>query len=113
MAYYIGLDVSQSRTSICIIDTQGKVVFEGSSLSNPQEIFKWIANRAKTSEVEKVGLEAGSLSSWLHTGLSGLGLPAVCLETFQAHQFLKTQRNKTDKNDARGLAQLVRMGNDF
>ena len=53
------------------------------------------------------------MSSWLHTGLTGLGLPVICLETFQAHQFLKTQRNKTDKNDARGLAQLVRMGSDF
>jgi transposase len=53
------------------------------------------------------------MSNWLYTELAKLGLPMICLETFQAHQFLKSNRNKTDKNDARGLAQLVRMGGDF
>ena len=53
------------------------------------------------------------MSSWLYSGLTKLGMPVVCLESFQAHRFLSTQRNKTDKNDARGLAQLTRMGEGF
>ena len=60
----------------------------------------------------KVGLEAGTLSAWLHRGLSERGLNMTMLETFQAHRFLATFRNKTDKNDAHGLAQLVRMGGE-
>jgi transposase len=113
MAYYIGLDVSQKQTSICIVDGGGKVFAEGGALSRPTDIAGWITNRVEASEVAKVGLEAGNMSNWIYTGLVKAGLPAVCLEAFQAHRFLSTQRNKTDKNDARGLAQLVRMGSDF
>jgi len=97
MAYYIGLDVSQKQTAICIVDDKGKVIVEGSALSKPHDICGWIKNRVETSEVSKVGLEAGNLSSWLYTGLVKAGLPALCLEAFQAHRFLATQRNKTDK----------------
>ena len=60
----------------------------------------------------KIGLEAGNMSSWLYSGLVKSGFDVVCMETFQAHRFLATYRNKTDKNDARGLAQLVRMGGE-
>jgi len=113
MAYYIGLDVSQKNSAICIVDDKGKVVIEGGALSRPHDIYGWIKNRVEISEVAKVGLEAGNLSSWLYSGLIKDGLPVIVLEAFQAHRFLATQRNKTDKNDARGLAQLVRMGEDF
>lgn len=111
--YYIGLDVSQKNTSICVIDRKGKVICEGASLTRPTDIYGWLKNRIDIDLRAKVGLEAGNMSSWLYTGLHKLGLEVVCLETFQAHRFLTTFRNKTDKNDARGLAQLVRMGADF
>lgn len=112
MAYYVGLDVSQKSTAICVIDAKGAKVVEGMALSRPADIYGWLSNRIEVTEIAKVGLEASTLSSWLHTGLSKHGLTVLCLEAFQAHRFLATQRNKTDKNDARGLAQLVRMGGD-
>jgi len=112
MAYYIGLDVSQKTTAICIIDDAGKVVVQGSALSRPSDIYGWIGNRVAVPEIAKVGLESAGISAWLYTGLTKAGLPVLCLEAFQAHRFLATQRNKTDKNDARGLAQLVRMGGE-
>ena len=112
MAYYVGLDVSQKSTAICVIDDKGAKVVEGAALSRPGDIYGWLANRVEVGDIAKVGLEASTLSSWLHTQLSQHGLPMLCLEAFQAHRFLATQRNKTDKNDARGLAQLVRMGGE-
>ena len=113
MKYYIGLDVSQKSTALCVIEETGKIFAEGNSLSRPQDIVGWISNRVAQADVGKVVLEAGNLSSWLYTGLHKAGLPVVCLEAFHAHRFLATQRNKTDKNDARGLAQLARLGEGF
>jgi transposase len=113
MEYYIGLDVSQRQTSICIVDDLGASVKEGKALSEPSEIYFWITKHVDCKQVMKVGLEAGAISGWLYTELNKLGLPTLCLETFQAAEFLKAQRNKTDKNDARGLAQMVRMGKTF
>jgi transposase len=113
MEYYIGLDVSQRQTAICIIDSKGERVKEGKVLTVPSDIHGWITKHVDAAAVTKVGLEAGAMSAWLYTELTKLGLPMICLEAYQAHLFLKTQRNKTDKNDARGLAQLVRMGGSF
>jgi transposase len=113
MEYYIGLDVSQRQTAICIVDGKGERVKEGKALTLPSDIHAWITKHVEACTVVKVGLEAGAMSSWLYTELTKLGLPMICLEAYQAHLFLKTQRNKTDKNDARGLAQLVRMGGSF
>ena len=113
MGLYVGLDVSQKQTWICIVDEKGKTVDEGCSLTRASDIYGWLGNRVGHDEIEKIGLEAGNMSSWLYSGLTKLGLPVACLEAFQAHRFLSTQRNKTDKNDARGLAQLTRMGEGF
>lgn len=114
MKYYIGLDVSQRQTAICGVDEKGKRVFEGKALTNPADILGWIKKQGIAFEdIDRAGLEAGAMSSWLTMELTKLGLPTVCLEAYQAHRFLKNNRNKTDKNDARGLAQLVRMGGDF
>lgn len=114
MEYYTGLDVSQRQTAICVVDGGGKIVAEGKALTQPRSIHHWlVAKKIPLNLIVKVGLEAGAMSNWLHTELSKLGLPMLCLEAFQAHQFLKTCRNKTDRNDARGLAQLVRMGGEF
>jgi len=113
MDYYIGLDVSQQQTAICIINEKGEKVAEGKALTLPSDIHEWIKRHVELCRIVNVGLEAGAMSFWLHTELAKLGFPVVCLEAFQAAALLKTQRNKTDKNDARGLAQIVRMGGDF
>ena len=114
MEYYIGLDVSQKETSICVVDNDGRIAAEGKALSRPRDIYEWlVAKDVSGACIVRVGLEAGALSNWLCTELSELGLPVTCLETFQAHQFLKTCRNKTDRNDARGLAHLVRVGGEY
>jgi len=113
MQYYIGLDVSQRQTAICIIDDKGVKVAEGKALTLPSDIYIWITKHVDARSIVRVGHEAGAMSFWLHTELTKLGLPMVCLEAFQAASLLETQRNKTDKNDARGLAQIVRMGGDF
>ena len=110
MEYYIGLDVSQRQTAICIIDGNGNRVKEGKALTVPSDIYAWIIMQVTIEDIVKVGHEAGAMSFWLQTELTKLGLPIMCLEAFEAAALLETQRNKTDKNDARGLAQIVRMG---
>jgi transposase len=114
MEYYIGLDVSQRETSICVVNVDGQIAAEGKALSRPSDIHQWLVTKnISVACIAKVGLEAGALSNWLCTELRELGLPMVCLDAYQAHEFLKTCRNKTDRNDARGLAHLVRMGGEF
>lgn len=113
MEYYIGLDVSQRQTAVCIIDDKGVRVAESKVLTVPRDIYAWIVKQVDVGHIVKVGHEAGAMSFWLQTELTQLGLPMVCLEAFQAAALLETQRNKTDKNDARGLAQIVRMGGGF
>lgn len=111
-AYFIGLDVGQRMTAICVVEPDGKIVVEGAAYSRAEEIHGWLRNRIDLTRPVQCGLEAGTLSSWLYRGLSECGLEVTCMETFQAHRFLATFRNKTDKNDARGLAQLLRMGGE-
>ncbi|MBD9650198.1 transposase [Ensifer sp. ENS09] len=113
MAYFIGLDVSQRRTAICILDDDGAMIAEGTALTSPSDIYQWIAKRIDIVLVRRAGLEAGAMSFWLYTDLAAMGLPMVCLEAYQAAQLLKTQRNKADRNDARGLAQIIRLGGRF
>ncbi len=60
--------------------------------------------------LQRVGLEACSLTAWLHDELRSAGLPAICIETRQANAAMKTMPNKTDRNDARALAQIMRTG---
>lgn len=114
MQYFAGLDVSQRHTAICIVDEKGKIVDEGKTLTLPDDVFGWMCqNGIEPSAFDAVCIEAGAMSSWLYKELSKRGLPMICVEAYQAHAFLKTQRNKTDKNDARGLAQLVRIGGAY
>jgi len=110
--YFAGLDVGQRSTAICVIDVDGKILCEGAATSHPEQIHGWLGNRLDMSRPVQCGLEAGNMSSWLYRGLANHGLDVTCMETFQAHRFLATFRNKTDKNDARGLAQLRRMGGE-
>lgn len=114
MNLYIGLDISQRKTAICVVNGNGKIMVEGTSLTLPTDIHGWLISKdIDLTVVQGVCLEAGAMSSFIYKGLEALGLPVVCVEAYQAHQFLKAQRNKTDKNDARGLAQYIRMGGDY
>ncbi len=106
MKYYAGLDVSLEETSICVVDGEGAIVAERKVASEPRAIAE--ALRALGFVFERVGLEAGPLSPWLHDGLHSEGLPAICIETRRMKAALRAMRNKTDRNDARGIAQVFR-----
>jgi len=108
MRYFAGLDVSLEETSICIVDETGQIVKELRAASEPGPLVAALRNTSLT--LERVGLEACSLTAWLHEGLTQAGLPAICIETRQANAAMKTMPNKTDRNDARALAQIMRTG---
>ncbi len=108
MEYFAGLDVSLEETSICIVDREGVVVAEKKATSHPDTIAE--ALNATGLTLKRVGLEAGQLSPWLHGGLRSHGFPAICIETRQMKAALRAMRNKTDRNDARGIAHAMRTG---
>ena len=105
---YAGLDVSLKETAICIVDDGGKIIFERAVPTDPQVIAKFL--RKHGPGLERFGLESGSTSAWLWREFRKLGLPVICLDSRHAHRVLSMKRNKNDRNDARGLADLVRMG---
>ena len=108
MNHYVGLDVSLEETAICVVDGTGRIVKEARAASEPEALIA--ALREIDLPLERVGLEACSLTAWLHDELHAAGLPAVCIETRQANAAMKTMPNKTDRNDARALAQIMRTG---
>jgi len=110
MDVYIGMDISLQTTHICAVDVQGKAVHEGRASSDVASLNAYFQKHGGQWCIKKMGLEAGQLSTHLTHGLQGLGWDVVCMDARHAHGVLKTQRVKTDKNDARGLAQLVRTG---
>lgn len=106
---YAGLDVSLEMTSICVVDTDGRILLEAKAASEPEAIMTKLAELP--GSFERVGLEAGPLSQWLYFGLRDAGFPAVCIEARHAKAAIAAMSvNKTDRNDARSLAQLVRSG---
>jgi transposase len=108
MAYFAGLDVSVKETSICIVDDAGKIVREVKVASEPEALLAVLKNLAY--HFKRVGMEAGPLSQWLYSVLAEAGLPVICVETRHMRAMLKAQINKTDRNDARGIAQMMRVG---
>src|SRR4030081_3105273 len=108
MDHFAGLDVSVKETSICIVDDTGGIVKEVKVASEPQALLKALGN--PTYRFKRIGLEAGPLSQWLFSALAEAELPVICLETQHMHAVLKAQINKTDRNDARGIAQMMRVG---
>ena len=108
MKHYVGLDVSQKETSICIVDETGRPIHQGRVKSDPGVLAAVIAKKAPNAE--RVGLETGAMSSWLWHELKRTGLPVVCIDARHAHAALSVRMNKSDENDARGLAELVRVG---
>jgi len=108
MEHFAGLDVSVKETSICIVDDAGKIVREVKVASEPEALLAVLKNPAY--HFKRIGLEAGPLSQWLFSALAEAGLPAICVETRHMRAALKAQINKTDRNDARGIAQMMRAG---
>ena len=108
MDHFAGLDVSVKETSICIVDDAGKIVREVKVASEPEALLAVLKNPAY--HFKRIGLEAGPLSQWLFSALADAGLPVICVETRHMQAVLKAQINKTDRNDARGMAQMMRVG---
>src|SRR5437762_4735808 len=108
MDYFAGLDVSVKDTNVCIVDDTGKIIREVKVASEPQTLLAVLRNA--TYRFKRIGLEAGPLSQWLYGALAEAGLPVICVETRHMRAVLKAQINKTDRNDARGMAQMMRVG---
>ena len=108
MEYYVGLDVSLKQTSICIVDQAGLVVREGVVDSDPEAISAYV--KSKAPDAVRIGLETGPTSTWLWTELKRLGLPVICIDARHAKAVLKMQINKSDRNDAIGIARIMQTG---
>src|SRR4051812_10142407 len=108
MAQYAALDVSQEATAICLVDEHGAVRREAKVMTCPETIAQWLAKNA--AGLVRVGMETGPLAVWLWNELHAKGLPIVCMDARHANAALKMRANKTDRNDAAGLAQIVRTG---
>jgi transposase len=106
--HYAGLDVSLEQTSVCVVDARGQVVREAKVASEPEALVRFLC--ARGPGIIRVGLEAGPLSQWLHAGLVSAGLEVVLLETRHVKAALSAMTVKTDRRDARGIAQLLRLG---
>jgi transposase len=109
MAHFVGLDVSVKETAVCVVDEAGKVVLEQKVASEPDDIVTLLTSIGV--DYGRVGIEAGPLSQWLVNGLAEADLPVVCVETRHMKSLLKAQQiNKSDRHDARGIAQMMRVG---
>src|SRR3954464_13016401 len=108
MVHYIGLDVSLKKTSICVVNQAGSVVREGVVDSEPEAIAAFV--RSKAPGAVRVGLETGPPVTWLWSELKQLGLPVICIDARHARAVLKMQINKSDRNDAAGIARIMQTG---
>jgi len=108
MDYFAGLDVSVKDKSVCIVDDAGKIIREVKVASEPDALLTVLTS--PRYYFKRIGLEAGPLSQWLFSALAEAGLPVICVETRHMRAVLKARINKTDRNDARGIAQMIRVG---
>lgn len=108
MTLYVGLDVSQKLTAICIVDDTGRKLWRGQCTSDPAQIERSVRRHA--GDDARIGLETGPMTPWLVHELRGRALDVTCLDARHARAALKMQINKTDQNDAEGLAQIMRTG---
>lgn len=108
MDYYAGIDVSLEWSSVCVMDAGGKIVREGKVASEPEALIVWFGSLG--FGLARIGLEAGPLSQWLYAGLREGGFAVELLETRHVRSAFKAMPVKTDRNDARGIAQLMRLG---
>jgi len=103
MPLFVGLDASKHTTAICILNAEGVLVAEGEVGTDPKEIIAFL--RGRRERYRRIGIESMSFTPWLYDGLAKAGLPVICIEGV-----LKARLNKTDRNDARGIAELMRAG---
>ena len=109
MAHFVGLDVSVKATSVCVVDDADKVILEQKVPTEPAAIIALLTSPGAT--YGRIGIEAGPLSQWLVNALTAVELPVICVETRHMKALLTAQQiNKTDRNDARGIAQMMRVG---
>jgi len=108
MEHYAGIDVSLESVSICVVDTKGKIAREDKALCEPEAVVGWL--KATGWRFDRIGLEAGPLSQWLYVGLREAGFAAELIETRHVRKAFEAMPVKTDRNDARGIAQLMRLG---
>lgn len=108
MTHYAGIDVSLKVSHVCIVGADGQVVSEAVVVSEPEALAQHLCRWQTT--LARIGLEAGPLSQWLHAGLAAAGLSATCIETRHLKAALSAMRVKTDRNDARAIAQVMRVG---
>jgi transposase len=108
MNHYVGIDVSLEASSVCIVDGTGNIAREGKIVSAPNALIRWL--KGLELELTRIGLEAGPLSQWLYVAMRQAGLAVELLETRHVRNAVKTMPVKTDRNDARGIAQLMRLG---
>jgi len=108
MEYYAGIDVSLESASLCVVDATGRIVREAKVASEPEVLIEWF--RGLGLAVTRIGLEAGPLSQWLYAGIRDAGLTVELLETRHVRDAFRAMPVKTDRKDARGIAQLMRLG---
>jgi transposase len=108
MEHYAGIDVSLESASVCVVDVTGRIVREAKVASEPEALVAWFGSLGFA--VTRIGLEAGPLSQWLHAGMRKAGLAATLLETRHVRAAFNAMPVKTDRKDARGIAQLMRLG---
>src|SRR5918998_2644109 len=108
MEQYAGIDVSLDSASVCIVDAQGKILKEAKVACEPEALIAWLA--AHGTPMARIGLEAGPLSQWLFAEMRAAGLAVELLETRHVRAAFKAMPVKTDRKDARGIAQLMRLG---
>lgn len=94
---------------MCVVDEAGRVVFERKVATEPDDLVGLLTSIG--GDYGRIGIEAGPLSQWLVNGLAEAGLPVICVETRHMNSLLKAQQvNKSDRHDARGIAQMMRVG---
>src|SRR5215510_7150333 len=109
MAHFVGLDVSVKETSVCVVDEAGQVISQQQVPTEPADIIALLTSLGVP--FGRIGIEAGPLSQWLVNALTAAYLPLICVETRHMEALLTAQQiNKTDRNDARGIAQMMRVG---
>jgi transposase len=108
MEHYAGIDVSVKSSCVCVLTASGKIVREATVASEPEALIAWFGSLGLS--LTRIGFEAGPLSQWLYSALKQAGFAAELLETRRVRKALEIMPIKTDRNDARGIAQLVRVG---
>jgi transposase len=108
MNHYAGIDVSLESSTICVVDGAGKILRETKVASEPEALIAWFWSLGLA--LDRIGLEAGPLSQWLYAALREAKFAVELLETRHVRDAFKSMPVKSDRNDARGIAQLMRLG---